>query len=69
MGYLKIVLLHSPINSGLGEVYTGTAGAAIRGGEWYDGSTYAGIYALMLNHHFAETLDEIGFRCVYRPEK
>ncbi len=61
--------LFSPYNLGLGEVLTGSAGAAIRGGEWYDGSTYAGIYALMLTHSSAETIDEIGFRCVYRPEK
>jgi hypothetical protein len=52
---------------GLGQIHTGGAGALIRGGEWYDGLTVPGIFAMMVHLGPGTSMPEIGFRCVYRP--
>jgi len=49
-----------------GRWYGGSGGAALRGGDWADG-TSAGAFALYLNVAPAHTYTFIGFRCVYRP--
>jgi formylglycine-generating enzyme required for sulfatase activity len=54
-------------NFNLGQFHTGSGGAVIRGGEWYDDLPVAGIYAMMVNHSQVTSMPEIGFRCVYRP--
>jgi formylglycine-generating enzyme required for sulfatase activity len=45
---------------------TGTGGATLRGGGWYDGPG-AGVYALYLFYGVTRQDLYSGFRCVYRP--
>ena len=51
---------------GLGRLYGGSGGAALRGGSWADG-TYAGAFTLFLNVSPSPADAGVGFRCVYRP--
>jgi formylglycine-generating enzyme required for sulfatase activity len=53
-------------NYGLGRLYGGSGGAALRGGLWLSGS-YAGAFTLNLYGSPTGTYTSIGFRCVYRP--
>lgn len=50
---------------GLGKVYGGTGGAALRGGSWPDG-TNGGAFTLFLNYDSSSPYTYVGFRCVYR---
>lgn len=52
---------------GLGQLYGGSGGAALRGGAWYNG-TDAGAFALSLSVASAYTNTGFGFRCVFRPQ-
>ena len=51
---------------GLGRLYGGSGGAALRGGRWAPGAD-AGAFTLFLNGGPSVTDTSIGFRCVYRP--
>ena len=53
-------------NYGLGQLYGGGGGAALRGGAWGNG-TNAGAFALSLYNGPGSTDTSIGFRCVFRP--
>ena len=52
---------------GLGKVYGGTGGYALRGGKWNSSSNVPGIYCLTLNQSNGHWADA-GFRCVWRPQ-
>lgn len=51
---------------GLGRFFGGSGGAALRGGNWSNG-TNAGAFTLNLSNAPSLTGTSIGFRCVYRP--
>ncbi len=66
--YLPALTYAGPMSGyGLGQFHKGSAGAVIRGGEWYDDLTEPGIYAINNNWPPTSSIIEIGFRCVYRP--
>jgi hypothetical protein len=50
----------------LGRFHGGEGGAALRGGDWSEGST-AGAFSLDLVLHTTDSYTGGGFRCVYRP--
>ena len=57
-------------SQGIGRYLAGnniTGGAPVRSGAWNDGDN-AGIYTLRLNLTAADDQEDIGFRCVFRPE-
>ncbi|MEE3078052.1 MAG: hypothetical protein VX341_01845, partial [Bdellovibrionota bacterium] len=54
-------------SSGIGQLYGGSARAAIRGGGYLNSSTTSGIYSLGLNNGQGFSHSSTGFRCVYRP--
>jgi hypothetical protein len=47
---------------GMGQLYGGSGGAVLRGGDWLYG-TYAGVFAADLSNVPSATGDYIGFRC------
>ena len=51
---------------GLGRLYGGSGGAALRGGSWNNGAG-AGAFTLDLLGSPSSTYTNFGFRCVYRP--
>lgn len=56
-------------NYGLGGFRGGSGGAALRGGFYYGGTAYAGIFAIITYRGPGSSSRHIayGFRCVYRP--
>lgn len=53
---------------GVGEFYGGLGGAALRGGKWNTTNARAGIFTLRLLYSANDSEEDIGFRCVYRPQ-
>jgi formylglycine-generating enzyme required for sulfatase activity len=53
-------------NYGLGQLYGGGGGAALRGGGWSAGAS-AGAFTLNLGNGPGSAPANIGFRCVFRP--
>ncbi len=53
---------------GVGEFYGGMGGAALRGGKWNTTNAKAGIFTLRLLYSANDSEEDIGFRCVYRPQ-
>ncbi|MBT7608338.1 MAG: SUMF1/EgtB/PvdO family nonheme iron enzyme [Bacteriovoracaceae bacterium] len=51
---------------GVGRLYGGSGGAALRGGHWSH-YTSAGAFALHLLNSPTDANADLGFRCVYRP--
>jgi formylglycine-generating enzyme required for sulfatase activity len=61
-----VVAANYNANYGLGLFYGGAGGAALRGGDWSNG-TGAGAFTLSLFFAPSDAYTSVGFRCVYRP--